>query len=310
MQTRILKWKDGKKGVFLLAFDDSCPSHVDNAVPELVKRGIPGTFYVNPGNGPWQARRQAWEGDIPGQPGIEYGNHTFWHRGATNAVQLDVELAKCAEAIDGCFPERKKPRLVSFGRPGGVPWTVTEDEKKAALAKYHLAERPPFYGPPFHVKTVPEMEAWVDGAIAKGEMRHLDFHGVGGDWHVASMEYFTALLDRLVANRDKLWLTDAVSYHQYAAERDGTTVEVLQSDATGVRLRLACPLDPALYDLPLTLETRVPAAWGLCRVTQGATTVDVAASEGTIRYDALPGGGEVAIRPLPDAARPTVDPSA
>ena len=80
--------------------------------------------------------------------------------------------------------------------------------------------------------------------------------------------------------------------------------------ATGVRLRLACPLDPALYDLPLTLETRVPAAWGLCRVTQGATTVDVAASEGTIRYDALPGGGEVAIRPLPDAARPTVDPSA
>ena len=40
------------------------------------------------------------------------------------------------------------------------------------------------------------------------------------------------------------------------------------------------------------------------------TTVDVAASEGSIRYDALPGGGEIAIRPLPDAARPTVDPSA
>ena len=32
--TQVLKWKDGKQAVFFLAFDDSCPSHLKNVIPE------------------------------------------------------------------------------------------------------------------------------------------------------------------------------------------------------------------------------------------------------------------------------------
>lgn len=39
-KTQILKWKDGKKGAFTLAFDDSAPSQLKNVVPELEKRKI------------------------------------------------------------------------------------------------------------------------------------------------------------------------------------------------------------------------------------------------------------------------------
>jgi hypothetical protein len=122
--TAVLKWRDGKKAVFLLAFDDSCQSHVRNAIPELAKRGLVGTFYINPGNGPFQSERQAWEKELPKNPAVVYGNHTFKHTGATNTVHLDAELARCDAVIRACYPERKQPFLVSFGRPGGVPWTA------------------------------------------------------------------------------------------------------------------------------------------------------------------------------------------
>jgi peptidoglycan/xylan/chitin deacetylase (PgdA/CDA1 family) len=46
--TQILRWKDGKKAAFMLAFDDGCPSHLKHVIPELEKRKIPGTFYLNP----------------------------------------------------------------------------------------------------------------------------------------------------------------------------------------------------------------------------------------------------------------------
>ena len=42
--TTVLKWKDGKKAVFLLMFDDSAPTDVKTVIPELKKRGRTGTF--------------------------------------------------------------------------------------------------------------------------------------------------------------------------------------------------------------------------------------------------------------------------
>ena len=78
----MLKWKDGKKAVFFLMFDDSAPSAVKTVVSELKKRGMAGTFYVVPGGSPFKAAQKAWETELPG-PGIVYANHTFSHKGAT-----------------------------------------------------------------------------------------------------------------------------------------------------------------------------------------------------------------------------------
>ena len=49
----------------MLEFDDSCESHIKNAIPELKKRGMVGTFYINPGNGPYKNKQAAWEKDVP-----------------------------------------------------------------------------------------------------------------------------------------------------------------------------------------------------------------------------------------------------
>lgn len=291
-QTKVLKWPEGKQAVFLLQFDDSAPSAIKNAIPELTKRNMVGTFYINPGNAPYKSQEKEWANPAPG---IVYANHTYTHVGATSVDQLDQELAKCNAEIMARYPDRKQPRLISFGQPGGVPWTITAEEKKALLTKHHLIDRPPFKGYPFQFKTLDEMLALVEKALAKGDMEYLVFHGVGGDWLVTPMDMYVAILDKLQANQDKIWITDPVSWHQYVTERTGAEVKTLSSDKDQITVQLTSPADPALYDLPLTLSTTVPADWREVQVKQGSTEVKVPVKDGLVQYAALPGTDPIAI---------------
>lgn len=213
------KWKDGKKAVFMLAFDDGCQSQLKNVIPELVKRKIPGTFYLNPAAGQYLAKKDQWAEAVQ-SPYVIVANHTFTHKGVKNAAELDVELAKCNEALYDLHPGRPKPRLLAFGKPGGVPWEITREELDAALKKHHLVDRPPFHGPPIHYKSAAELVAAVDKALAKGDVGHADFHGVGGDWLVTPVEWFIALLDKLEKHRDELWITDPASLHEFLQGRE------------------------------------------------------------------------------------------
>jgi len=255
-----------------------------------------GVFYINPGNPPFKSLRKEWEGHSLG-PGIEYGNHTFTHVGAFSVEQLDDELTKCNEEIRACYPDRKWPRLISFAQPGGVPWTLTTAAKAELFAKHHLIERPPFFGYPFQIKTQEQVLALVDAALETGEMGHHDFHGVGGDWHATPLDIFNALLDKLEANRDKLWITDPISWHQYATERASTEVKVVQSEPNAIQVQLSSNTDPEFYDMPLTLSTRVPSTWKACQVAQGAAKTTVSVNNGQVIYSALPGSEKISLQP-------------
>ena len=296
--TQVLKWKDGKKAAFMLGFDDSAASQLKNVVPELEKRKIVGTFYLVTGNSLYAKLKTQWE-EAAKSPYVEVANHTFTHKGVNNADELEPELAKGNDVIWKLHPERKQPRLVGFGKPGGVPWKVTPEEQRAALAKHHLCDRPPFAGPPINYKSAAETVAAVDKAIQKGEMVQLVFHGVGGDWLVTPVDWFTALLDKLESVRDEVWITDVVSWHQYVTERGSAEIKGLKSDKDSISLELSCKADPALYDLPLTLATKVPSDWKSCTMTQGAKSSTVAVRDGAVQYSALPGGGTIVLKRVP-----------
>src|SRR3954463_7310943 len=134
--TRIAKWKDDKKAAFMLFFDDSMPSHVKNVVPELKARGLTATFYVNPGKGEWQLFKEKWEKEIPAA-GMEYGNHTFTHKGVKDMADAEQEFGKCNEVILGIHPDRKSPRLISFGIPGVAKgaWNISDAQMKELYQK-------------------------------------------------------------------------------------------------------------------------------------------------------------------------------
>ncbi len=293
----ILKWKDGKKAAFFMAFDDSCKSHADNAIPELTKRGIPATFYVCPGQNPWQARKELWEKAFPTNSCVVYGNHTFYHRGAKTVEELDNEIRLCQEKFDECYPNAKKPRLISFGQPGGVPWKVTNEERDAVLKKYNLVLRPSFKGIHYGgIRSTKDVLALVDKAIEEGGVGHHDGHGVGGDWGVMPMPMFKALLDKLEACKDVVWATDHITCHKYETERDGAKLTVAKKRGSTIDLKLECTTDPQLYDQPLSLYVKVPAKWKTCTVTQGKKKMKVAVRDGEIRFDAEPVTSLIKIR--------------
>lgn len=291
----IMKWKDGKKAVFLLSFDDSCESHLKNVIPELVKRDMVGTFYINPGCSPFQSQKKAWENEIP-KTNMEYGNHTFMHKGAPSVEVLDEELAACQDVINKCFPKRKQPRLISFGQPGGNPWTISEDEKNQLLKKYNLVQRPTFSNGSVHEETLENVLKPVDNAIATGEMGHHVFHGVGGDWHVTSMEIFLALLDKLEANKSNVWITDPVSYHKYLTERNAAELKRISATNDTIKLQLTCGTDISLYDLPLTLYVRVPDSWKTCVISQNQNEQKTQPANGILTFAAQPISGQLTVQ--------------
>ena len=297
--TRIATWRDDKAAAFVLMFDDGCPSHVKNVIPELTKRGYTGTFYVNPGAGQYAANKSVWEKDAPAA-GFELANHTMTHKGGATTADVVKEITACNEAIHAATASKPWPRLVSWGQPGGVKkeaWPITAEELKTALKDNLLIPRPDFggRGATIAFKSGPEYVAHLDKAIKASSMECIIFHGVGGDWLAATMPQFLELLDGMDARKDKLWVTGHIPAYQYATERDAATVKVLERNPTRIRVTLTCTADPALYDQPLTLVTSVPAAWSAVTVTQGKTSSDVTAKAGVLMFSALPGSEPIVI---------------
>lgn len=296
-ETRVLPWKGGKRAAFMIEFDDSAPSHLDYVIPALRYRGVPATFYINPGNGPFRFRQSEWE-SVARAPGIELANHTFSHIGAPSVDDFDQEIALANEVIDRLYPDRPARRLRSWARPG-VPehqWAISEKEIQAVLSRHLMIERPPFHGPPFSVRTIPEMQAWIEDAIEAGELRHLVFHGVGSDWHNVPLSYFMALLDRLEDHAGSLWVTHPLCAQKYAAERESARIVARPPATDSLALFLETDLDCSLYDEPLTLATRLPTSCGKASVSQAGRPLPHLQIGAEVFYDAVPGAGEILIR--------------
>ena len=306
--TRVAKWKDDRTAVFMLMFDDSWPSHFQVAVPELEKRGLIGTFYICPAKGEFKTQAKEW--DKVAASKMVLADHTMTHRGVKDLTNAEYEIGECATIIRKLQPG-KANRLVSFGMPGVGPndWNITGEQLKALLAQNNLVSRPPFtgHGAVYHQKTFEEMIALADKAIREKGVEYLVAHGVERvtpNWGYQDMwplkqTIFFPLLDALKERSDRrdLWITDHISQHQYATERDGATVKTLKVIANGIQLELKSSADPKLYDLPLTLVTEVPPGWRTCNISQGGAPVAATAKDGVLTFDAIPNGPPISIWP-------------
>lgn len=310
--TRVANWKDNRTGVFLLMFDDGWPGQVEVGVPELQKRGLAATFYMVPSKGEYKAYAAKWT-EAAKSPLVVYGNHTMTHGGVRDYEHAKTEIAECTRIIrDELQPNPAKPnRLISYARPGvgEGKWTLTGEDEARILRETNTISRPPFagHGAVYHWKTLAEMTALVDKAIAEKDMNYLILHGVeriGAKWQdfwPLSQSVYLPLLDYLKAKQDarELWVTDHISWLQYKTEREAATVKTLKVIANGIQLELKSSADPSLYDLPLTLVTEVPVQWRECLISQGSAPFRATAVNGSLTFDASPNGPPISIWPAP-----------
>ena len=295
--TRVLRWQGGRQAAMSVTLDDQLESQRRIAVPELEERHLKATFIINPGNERFTTGMKAfWQEKLP-TLGHEYGVHTMLHKATDDTV--DADLAQCVEVLRKVNPNSTP--LMTFAMPGGKDasgtpvWNVSKEKGEAALAKNHLVTRDTKLYMYLPGKTLDDLKKWVDQVIASGGFEKICLHGVGGDYIAIPTDVFTGYLDYLVAKQDVLWVAPHIVVAKYAEEFK-TAKATGKAVGETIEVTLTSEADPALYDQPLTLETRVPKDWTACQVVQGKAASEAKVTDDLVRYDARPGSDTVVLR--------------
>jgi hypothetical protein len=92
-----------------------------------------------------------------------------------------------------------------------------------------------------------------------------EFHGVGGDYLSISAEALEKLASYL-QQHSEIWCATFGDVVRYIQERQALQIRATESDGQRVQFRLSWPMDPKVYDLPLTLKWELPRDWIACQV--------------------------------------------
>ncbi len=293
--TLIAKWKDNKKGAYTLRFDDSMMSHKDHTVPNLVKRGLTGSFFINPATNRYGYGIDVWESQAS-RIGIELCPHTMNHIGAGDFTEADYEIGESFRTVWKLNPPDKS-KLYPFSRGGGTEWP--DGYRKAIQSKYPIAD--------YSSESVrysgrddkTELIGFARKAMQDDAWHTVLTHGTGPnlEWLGFEVSNFEALLDYLASVKDKMWIGNAGDIYKYVMERKTAKVNVLKYDEKSIQLDLTAEVEPELFDYPLTLVTEVPQNWGHCKVVQGNKVEIYPVATNKVMYNAIPNGGKIQLLP-------------
>jgi hypothetical protein len=155
---------------------------------------------------------------------------------------------------------------------------------------------------PLHNTPLDLMKSWVDTTCTSRDLwLVLVFHGIDSlGWEWTPIPKLSEYFNYIKGKDDKLWIATFGDVTKYMREREHANIQV--EEKTGaISISLTHPLDQAMYDLPLTLKTYVPANWNKVSVTQGTSTqkADVQHDEkgAYVIYQIKPNTKPVLLRP-------------
>jgi hypothetical protein len=293
--TSIAKWKDNKKGAYTLRFDDSMMSHKDHTVPNLVKRGLTGSFFINPATNRYGYGIDVWESQAS-RIGIELCPHTMNHIGAGDFIEADYEIGESFNMV-WQLNRPDKSKLYPFSRGGGTEWP--DGYRKAIQSKYPIAD---YFAESVRYNGRDDKKELID--FAKKAMQDDAWHtvlthgtGPNLEWLGFEVTNFEGLLDYLASVKDRMWIGNAGDIYKYIIERKTAKVDVVKTDDVSIRLNLTSEVEPELFDFPLTLITEVPGDWTLCKVVQKDRIGFYPVVSNRVMYDVIPNRGEVQLIP-------------
>jgi peptidoglycan-N-acetylglucosamine deacetylase len=287
------RWPQNRIAAVSLTFDDAMQSQLDNAAPTMRRHGLRGTFFVITGPGSsWLQRTRDWR--QLASEGNEIGSHTVNHpcflerKFNSQNYTPETMFGEMRESSRSILERIGTRRGLTFAYPCGEmtfgpPGQQARNQAHylTYVAEFFFAARgynswasvlPDLLNP----LTVPIL-GWTEGKdsqhlLAKIEplrRRHAwgvyTFHGVGGQWlsiKQETLEQVTSYLEE----HNEIWTAPFGDVVRYIQESKALAVQTAES-ATQHRcgFTLAWPLDPAIYDLPLTLQWTLPPSWRSCR---------------------------------------------
>lgn len=105
------------------------------------------------------------------------------------------------------------------------------------------------------------MKSWVDTVAADDNIwLVLVFHGIGIGWEPKTGAELREYLQYMKGKEHRLWVATFQDVTKYMREREHAKVRASRR-GNAIEVTLTHDLDGRLYDLPLTLETTLPADW-------------------------------------------------
>ena len=311
----VTSWPGDRTAVISLTFDDAMATQLDNVGPILKKHGLHGTFFVATGSEAWRTRIREWQ-QLAAE-GHEIGGHTVKH--PCLLAQIDPHAQDYtpqmmeAEIRDGAETILREIRgahgltfaytcgNLSFGAPA-------EQARNAALYQRYVSEHffaARLYGwvgtvapDELSVLTVPDLGftagqdfrgllAMADPALRNHRWGVFTFHGVGGEWLSVTSDALDELATYL-ARHPEIWTATFGDVVRYIQESQALGTHPAESTGGAVQFDLKWPLNPQVFDLPLTLKWQLPGAWNACQAFGDGKPLATVARGKTVLFDVAP----------------------
>ena len=326
---QITPWRHNYAGAVTLTFDDGLPSQVEDAVPALNARGLKASFFIIPSEVPvnptggdvtWGQWRQV------AAQGHEIGSQTFSDPDlrTLSDSQLRFELSESQRVINQNIPSQAAVSLI-------YPFGESNPNVRAVASEYYVSARGAYGdlgGGHLNFYEDPDPGWPVPPTVSLGNYKAVDFFNVAADnlrdsplsdvydridfaiarhaWYVMYVHdieapfgrvELKALLDHILAS--DIWMATYGEVAQYMRERKASTLSVLSSDSSMIRLSLTNTVNGLPNSVFLTLRSVVPSGWQNVSITQGSfSTIIGSTVEGSSRvvyFDALPNGGTIVL---------------
>lgn len=312
----IEKWYEGNPSATVLTFDDWSPGHGSIAVPELINRGLTGTFFITTGNS--FAGGGYTQMNYGAANGLEMANHTITHPelAKVDAATLINETDGAKSIIENNVPNQGD--VLTFCYPkGSYNQAVIDQVKKNHIAARQFEENQVHTFPYefaaseddyFRIKQIQvnntlmdatKMGSWIDHGITNNGLIVFTFHSIGpaDTWFdQISTAFFTELLDVVNHKKNQTWVTtfaDAVKYHK---EAHCATLSTVSTSSDQWILALTDTLsNNAIYNHPLSLRLTIPTGEFVTSITQNGTVLPFTMNGNEAIFNAIPDAGHITI---------------
>lgn len=291
----VAKYKDDKVCAISYTYDDGVKEHYTLVFPEMEKRKMKGTFWVNgiSVNPADDAARDTGRVSWPqlkemAVNGHEISNHGWSHANLTR-ISLDeakVEIEKNDSVI-----------LANIGIPSHTfcyPYNARNEETTALASKGRVGTRIKQQG--LGTKSTPEnLEQWVNSLMKTKDWGVAMIHGITHGYDAfTSQDILWTHFDQVKALEDSIWVGTFHDVAAYIKETEELECEIIRN-GNKITVTPHLTLDKTLFNEPLTM---VVEEEGLKKVSaiQGQKELTVCSFPGKAIFEFDPYGGIIEVK--------------